>query len=43
MTSSHADTSKDPLPMNHPKNDAEFADKRNVQYRQRGCYRRTDA
>ncbi|MBP9646862.1 MAG: TIGR00341 family protein [Psychrobacter sp.] len=30
MTSSHADTSKDPLPMNHPKNDAEFADKRNV-------------
>ena len=30
MTSSHADTSKDSLPMNHPKNDAEFADKRNV-------------
>ena len=30
MTSSHADTSKDPLPMNHPKNDAKFADKRNV-------------
>ena len=30
MTSSHADTSKDPLPMNHPKNDAEFAGKRNV-------------
>ena len=30
MTSSHADTSKDSLPMNHPKNDAEFADERNV-------------
>ena len=30
MTSSHADTSKDSLPMNHPKNDAKFADKRNV-------------
>ena len=30
MTSSHADTSKDSLPMNHSKNDAEFADKRNV-------------
>ena len=30
MTSSHADTSKDSLPMNHPKNDDEFADKRNV-------------
>ena len=30
MTSFHADTSKDSLPMNHPKNDAEFADKRNV-------------
>ncbi|MBO6198732.1 MAG: TIGR00341 family protein [Psychrobacter sp.] len=30
MTSSPADTSKDSLPMNHPKNDAEFADKRNV-------------
>lgn len=30
MTSSHADTSKNSLPMNHPKNDAEFADKRNV-------------
>lgn len=30
MTSSHADTSKDSLPMNHPKNDAESADKRNV-------------
>lgn len=28
MTSS--DTDKDSLPMNHPKNDAEFADKRNV-------------
>lgn len=25
MTSSHADTSKDSLPMNHPKNDAELA------------------
>ena len=30
MTSSHADTSIDSLPMNHPKNEAEFADKRNV-------------
>lgn len=30
MTSSHADTSKNSLPMNHPKNDAEFADERNV-------------
>ena len=30
MTSSPADTSKDSLPMNHPTNDAEFADKRNV-------------
>ena len=30
MTSSHADTSKDSLPMNHPKNDTEFADERNV-------------
>jgi len=30
MTSSHADTSKDSLPMDHPKNDAEFADERNV-------------